>query len=87
MSIAEFNSLHWDYSSCCAYNGIEFSCHANRNIWFCVERCGGETKQNTVLGENRSNTLMDRRWRDYLALLQSFITLHGFLFCPIYYSE
>lgn len=77
VSTAEFSSLHWDSSPCCAYNGIEFSSHTNRNIGFCVERCGGETKQNTVIGENWSNTLMDIRWWDYLALLQSFITSHS----------
>lgn len=87
VSIAEFNSVHWDSSPCCAYNGISFSSHANRNICFCVEICGGETKQNTVFGEKWSNTLMDVRWGGYLALLWSFITLHGFLLCPLYHSD
>lgn len=46
---------------------------------------GGETKQNTVLGEKQSNTLTDVRWWKCLALLGSFIMLHSglgfFFFC------
>lgn len=51
VSTAEFNSVHWDSSPCCAYNGIEFSSHAETYGFVLKD---AEVKLNRILSLERT---------------------------------